>query len=617
MRIFVFRGGIIMKEKKLSLKQTLDNAFFALGLGLKFSKPIFFNIIFIAILGYFQWVFFSSVFMKNIVGSLDRGDDYRKILSYIGICGLLVGLMNLYQHYFENVTLPIELTRLYGKLYHMLFDKAKNVELSCYEDSDFYNRYTMAMDGADLRISDIVRRFWGIIFGSIATGFVFYLMFSIDRFAVIFILCPLIGNFVFGSIKNNYELKRYKEQVPGNKMMNYVSRVMYLPDYAKEMRLFGVYNLLKKQYSDATDNNVAAASKYAFRNAFVNFWKITFTFSVIFEGVLFYAIYRNLVTNSISLADLTIMTSMMVSMTWILIGLFDDIVNFMKDGVFINNLRGFLDYEEKIPEDYDGDKPDGFKILEFDKVSFSYSDEETIKDLSFTLREGEIAALVGHNGAGKTTIIKLLLRLYDPTSGVIRLNGRDIREYNLHAYRELFATTFQDFAIMGMSVKDNVLMGRHYDDEDRIVDSALKKAGIYDRIGRLEKGTAAVMTKEFDENGAVFSGGESQKLAVSRTFAKPAPVKIFDEPSSALDPIAEFELFNNIAKEGSDHTLLFISHRLSSVKHCDKVFMLEKGRIIEEGSHEELMALGGKYAKMYRRQANNYLAIEDEEGVAE
>ena len=605
------------KEKKLSLREVLDNAFYALKLGISFSKKIFFNIIFIAILGYFQWVFFSSVFMKNIVGSLDRGDDYRKILAYIGICGLSVGLINLYQHYFENVTLPVELTRLYGKLYHMLFDKARNVELSCYENSDFYNRYTMAMDGADQKISDIMRRFWGIIFGSIATGFVFSLMFSIDRFAVIFIICPLIGNFVFGSIKNRFEFVRYKEQVSGNKVMNYVSRAMYLPDYAKEMRLFGVYNLLKKQYTDATDRNVDIASKYAFKNAFVNFWKITFTFSVIFEGVLFYAIYRNLVTQSISLADLTIMTSMMVSMTWILIGLFDDIVNFMKDGVFINNLRGFLDYKEKIPEDYDGYVPDSFESLEFDNVSFSYTDEETIRNLSFTIRNGEVAALVGHNGAGKTTIIKLLLRLYDPTEGVIRLNGRDIREYNLHAYREIFATTFQDFTIMGMPIRDNVLMGRHYEDEERIVEDALRKSGVYDRVVRLEKGTRTVMTKEFDENGAVFSGGESQKLAVSRTFAKPAPVKIFDEPSSALDPIAEYELFNNIAKEGSNHTLLFISHRLSSVKHCDKVFMLEKGRIIEEGSHEELMSLGGKYAKMYRRQANNYLAIEDGEEVAE
>ncbi len=236
--------------------------------------------------------------------------------------------------------------------------------------------------------------------------------------------------------------------------------------------------------------------------------------------------------------------------------------------------------------------------------------------MSFTIREGEIAALVGHNGAGKTTIIKLLLRLYDPVSGVIRLNGRDIREYNLHAYRELFAVTFQDFCLFGITVMENVLMGRHYENDEQVAEDALKKAGVYEKVMSLPDGIHTVMTKEFDEHGAVFSGGESQKLAVARTFAKDSYVKIFDEPSSALDPIAEYELFQNIMKEGSDHTMFFISHRLSSVKKCDKVFMLEDGKLIEEGSHTELMALNGSYAKMYRRQAMNYLALETEEEVA-
>ena len=261
--------------------------------------------------------------------------------------------------------------------------------------------------------------------------------------------------------------------------------------------------------------------------------------------------------------------------------------------------------------------PEGkFETLEFDHVSFSYKEEETIKDLSFTIKEGEIAALVGHNGAGKTTIIKLLLRLYDPVSGVIRLNGRDIREYNLHAYRELFVVTFQDFSIFGLTVMENVLMGRHGENDEQVAADALKKAGMYDKVMSLPNGMHTVMTKEFDADGVVFSGGESQKIAVARTFAKDSYIKIFDEPSSALDPIAEYELFQNIMKEGSDHTMFFISHRLSSVKKCDMVFMLEGGRLIEEGSHTELMARNGSYAKMYRRQAMNYLALDTDEEVA-
>lgn len=348
----------------------------------------------------------------------------------------------------------------------------------------------------------------------------------------------------------------------------------------------------------------------------MSFWKNIFTFTAIFEGVLLYAVYRNLVTGSISLAQLTVMSSLMVAMTWILIRLFEDVMAIMKNGLFINNLRGFLEYEEEIPEDQKGIFPEKeFASLVFDNVCFSYKDEETIKNLSFTLCKGEIAALVGHNGAGKTTIVKLLLRLYDPVSGVIRLNGRDIREYDLHAYREMFATTFQDFAIMGMTIKENVLMGRHYEKEDELVAESLKRAGVYEKVQSLPRGFNTMMTKEFEEDGAVLSGGENQKLAVARTFAKDSPVKIFDEPSSALDPLAEYELFQNIMKEGRDHTMLFISHRLSSVKSCDKVFMLEGGRLIEEGSHRQLMELGGSYAQMYKKQAMNYLALNEGEEV--
>lgn len=606
-----------MKEKKLSLTETIKNDWYALKLGYSISRRLVVNAFFMRLAGYLEWVFFDAVFLREIVGALDENQSFGDIFSFILICGLIFALINLYTNYADNVILPLENTRLYGGIYRKLFAKARNVELSCYEDSDFYNRYTMAMDGADEKVSAVIISFWGVLVGAAATGAVFWFMFEIDHFAVLFIIFPLIGNFLFGNWKNKFGFKRYQEQAPNDKVLNYVNRTMYLPDYAKEVRLFHIFKLLKKQYHEATVKNVKAAVKYAFVNAHLNFWRITFTFTAIFEGVLLYAIYRHLVTGSISLAQLTVMSSQMVAMTWILIRLFEDVMAIMQNGMFINNLRGFLEYEEKIPEDQKGVLPEKeFESLVFDRVCFSYKDEETVKDLSFELKKGEIAALVGHNGAGKTTIVKLLLRLYDPSSGVIRMNGRDIREYDLHAYREMFAATFQDFSIMGMTIKENVLMGRHYENEDELVERSLKRAGVYEKVQSLPDGIHTMMTKEFDENGAVFSGGENQKLAVARTFAKDSPVKIFDEPSSALDPIAEFELFRNIMKEGREHTMLFISHRLSSVKNCDKVFMLESGRLIEEGSHKELMALGGSYAQMYQKQAMNYLALDEEEEAA-
>ncbi len=604
------------KKEKLSFAATMKNSWFALKLAAEICPSFIAHTFIMWLIGQSEWVFFDGVFMKVIVNALSEGREFSSILRFILICGAVFCLLAVYTMYVDNVVYPLKTNRLYGGIYKKLYAKAKNVELSCYEDPDFYNRYTMAMDGAEQKIASVIRGMIGAIIGAAASVSVFYMMYEIDHYAMLFIISPLIGNFIFGNLKNKYEYQRYKEQAPNEKVLNYVSRMMYLPDGAKEIRLSNVFSLMRKQYGEATVKNVKVADKYAFRNANMNFWRITFTFTVIFEGVLLYAIYRNRVTGSISLAELTIMTSLMVAMTWILIRVFENVMEVLKNGMFINNLKGFLEYEEKIPEDYDGEMPDrDFKSLEFKDVSFSYKDKEIIHKLSFRIDKGEIAALVGHNGAGKTTIIKLMLRLYDPDSGAILYNGKDIKTYNLKAYRDIFATTFQDFKLFGMTVKENVLMGRDYENEEELVKEALKKADVMDRIEELENGIDSVMTKEFDEDGCVLSGGESQKLAVARTFIKDAPMKIFDEPSSALDPIAEYELFNSIIGEGKYHTMLFISHRLSSVKNCDKVFMLEKGTLIEEGTHKELMGKNGSYAAMYKKQAMNYLAIENEEEV--
>ena len=604
-------------KDKLSFDVTVKNAWYAMILAAQICPGIIVHSFFLWLIGHGEWVFFDGVFMRVVVDALDQGLGFERIFRFILISGAVFCSCAVYTNYVENVVYPLETNRLFGGIYKKMYAKAKNVELRCYEDSDFYNRYTMAMDGAEEKITAIIRGILGAVIGAVAAVVVFYLMYEIDHYAILFILSPLVGNFIFGNLKNKYEFKRYQDQAPNEKVLNYVSRMMYLPDGAKEIRLSKVFELLKKQYREATEKNVKVAVKYAFANCSLSFWRITFTFTVIFEGVLLYAIYRNRVTGTISLAQLTIMTSLMVAMTWILIRVFENIMEILKNAMFINNLRNFLEYKEVIPEDQDGDMPGKeFESLEFKNVSFSYDDEkDTIKNLSFVIRRGETAALVGHNGAGKTTIIKLMLRLYDPGSGVILYNGKDIREYNLKAYRDVFATTFQDFKMFGMSVKENILMGRHFDDEEKRVADALKMAGVYDKVMSLKNGVDTMMTREFDEEGAVLSGGESQKIAVARTFAKEAPMKIFDEPSSALDPIAEYELFRNILKEAKDHTMLFISHRLSSVKDCDKVFMLEKGALIEEGTHSELIKAGAAYAQMYKKQAMNYLALENEEEV--
>lgn len=608
------------KKEKIGLLKAFQNNLYVMKLGNEISRSRVIHAFVTKSFYYFEWVFFTAYFLKHIVNALDTGRPAGEIFGYILGCGVLFFGINLYRDYKENVVVPLTDTQLYHGVYLRLYKKARNVELRCYENSDFYNRYTMAIDDAGTKVTAIIDSFFGIFTGIAAVVVVFYAMLEIAPLSVLFILSPMLGNFVFGTIWNRLLVERYQKNVPNDKVLNYVNRVMYLTDYAKEIRLSNVFRLLNHQYREATRKSVELADEYAFRTSLMDFLRVEFTFTIIFEGVLFYAIYENLVTGRISLAELTVMTSLMVSATWILIDLFEDIMNMVKNGMFISNLRTFLEYEETIPEDQDGiPAKEPFETLEFDHVSFSYQEEETIHDLSFCIKKGETIALVGHNGAGKSTIIKLMLRLYDPTSGVIRLNGIDIRKYHLHSYRELFATAFQDVCLFGVTVKDNILMGQKgsaQETSDEAVIEALKKAGVYDRIRKLPQGIHTMMTKEFDEEGAVLSGGESQKVAVARAFYKTCPIKIFDEPSSALDPIAEYELFQSIMRENERNTMIFISHRLSSVKDADCVLMLEHGTIIERGTHRELMELSGSYAQMYRKQAMNYMAVETVEGMA-
>lgn len=605
-------------KEKMGLLEALRNNLYVLKLGSGISRSRVVHAFFMKLFYYFDWIFFSAYFLKHIVNALDTGEEARSIFAFILVCGAVFFCINLYRDYVENVVVPLTDAKLYHGVYLRLYRKARNVELRCYENADFYNRYTMAMDDAGTKVTTIIDSFFGIFTGIVATVIVFYAMYEVSPLSVLFIASPLVGNFVFGSVWNRLLVERYQENVPNDKVINYVNRIMYLSDYAKEIRLSNVFRLLTRQYQDATKRSMELADRYAFRTGVMEFLKNVFTFSVIFEGVMLYAVYENLVTKHLSLAELTVMTSLMVSATWILIDLFEDIMNMIKNGMFIRNLRTFLEYREEIPEDQDGIVLTGsFETLEFDHVSFSYQKEETIRDLCFTIRKGESVALVGHNGAGKSTIIKLMLRLYDPTEGVIRLNGVDIRQYNLRSYRKLFATAFQDVCLFGMTVEENILLGEEAtpEREARVID-ALKKAGVYERIQRLPQGIHTMMTKEFDEDGAVLSGGESQKVAVARAFYRTCPVKIFDEPSSALDPIAEYELFQSMMEDGKHNAMVFISHRLSSVKNADHVLMLEQGQIVERGTHAELMKKEGNYAAMYRKQAMNYLAVDSVEGMA-
>ncbi len=597
-----------MELKKIN---SLKNNFYALSLVWKMCPRIIIFLALSKLLYYFGWLFYSAFFMRYVINALQNGETFSAIMIFIAITVAIFATMALYNSFVLGYIKPTSDTEVNKKLYQMLFKKSRNVELECFENSDFYDKYTLAMKNADNRIIETVDTFFGLFFGFIASIFAFIFMFQVDKFSVAFIFLPIIGNFYFRRLNSHIEYQRNKEMAPHNRRIDYINRIMYLKDYAKEIRLTNIFNLLKRQYTDAITGVADVTKKFVLKSAFFHWFYVMFTFTFIFEGLLIYGAYRTLVSETITLAQLAVITSMMVSTTWILIGFTDSVTASFKNGLFIDYLRTFLEYEEKIPEDYDGADPGNeIESIEFRGVGFAYKDIPVLKNLNMKFEGKKTYALVGHNGAGKSTIIKLLLRFYDPTEGEILLNGRNIKEYNLQKYRALFATAFQDNRMFSMSVADNVTLGENIpaEERDKIVTEALQLSGVYEKVMSLPQGINTTLTREFDDEGAVLSGGEFQKIVVSRAFARQCPIKVFDEPSSALDPIAEYKLFDNILKACKENTLLFISHRLSSVQNADHVFLLENGEVREEGTHRELMAKHGLYADMYEKQAENYLA---------
>lgn len=599
------------KDKKYaSLTQAVKNNLYIMGFALRICPARVLACGVRSGLDKFEYLFFSGYFLKKVLALIETGGSFQDILKFLGFTVGLFFLVFLYNGWYDNLLVPVTDVKIYQGLYRTLYQKAGNHDLACFEDSDFYNKYMMAMAQSDQRLIKTIDNLWQILIGTAAVAISWGMMIRIDRWVILFVIAPLIGNFVFANALNKLAYRIYEESVIFRRIADYVNRVIHLADYAKELRMTDIFHVMEKKQQDAEAGITGTMDKYRTKNILLGWGYLYFTFVIIFEGVIFYGAYRTMVSRTMPLSDFVILTSLMTSVSWILISYTKALLESMKNSLFIQNLRDFMAYEPTIPEDWDGAMPEKeIRSIEFRNVSFSYrSGRMTLKNISFTLEAGEACALVGYNGAGKSTLVKLLLRLYDPTEGEILVNGINIKDYNLRAYRSLFSAAFQDGKIFARSIRDNLLMGQKggEDTAHSSLWNALSQAGIDSVAKSLPKGMDTVLTREFDPQGVVLSGGQNQKLVAARAFFQDAPIRIFDEPSSALDPISEHALMENIQKDAHGRILLLISHRLSSVQNMEKIIVLKNGQISEQGTHSKLMEAGGEYAALYRMQAEQY-----------
>ncbi|MBP3325589.1 MAG: ABC transporter ATP-binding protein [Coprococcus sp.] len=563
---------------------------------------------------YLLEIYTSIIFFRYVFDSISDEANYYKIITFVGASLLLYMVINLYQLWYTKRFEPISDSAMYRNLAQLVFEKAVDVELACYDDADFYNKYTMAMADTEKRIKSVMDNTYSIVGSTIEAIIVYITLFSIDKWASLVGFFPIIANFVFAYFYNKLVFERYKENMPWFRERDYVNRVVYLKNYSNEFRMTNGYKIIRDTYFRAHENIFAVLKKYRRKLVFYHFSDMVFSFFFVLQGLLFYGAYRAMVTKSISISDFAVFSSIMTNATFSIRKISESLTQVINAGMYIDNFRSFLVYKNKLVESKSPVIPsEDIKSLEFRNVTFTYLGQKkpVIKNLSFIINKGEKVVFAGHNGAGKSTIIKLLMRLYDPDEGQILVNGIDIKEYDLDAYRNLFGVAFQDYQILAMTVAENVLM-RHKNDADteKIV-SALKASGVYDKICQLEGNIDAMLTNEFDDDGNVLSGGEYQKVAIARAFAKKSSIAVFDEPSSALDAISENNLYQNMKEYAKDKMVLYISHRLGLAVEADRVILFENGQVCESGQHSDLMQQDGKYADLFRKQAMNYV---DEQG---
>ena len=600
------------KPERLSLRRVLQNNLFMLGM-IRRAAPAYIFIDVILDLSWSVIEFFSGSFLlKVVVDHLGEGGDPMTLTWFIlGMFAIHITVF-FAQQAFWQIYAPISQRKLSMAIRTALYTQMRAVELSCYENPAYYEKYVKAMNEAEDRAFNVLwalERLFGQVFSLIANAL---LLWSIDPILMLFALIPFGVGFIRGK-RNKIAFKENEDIQKLAWKANYIQRGFYLQDYAKEMRLTGMSDKLLHDLDETTVEVERIKRKYGIRNASLDYVCRISHEVVTVLGACLYAVYATLVRGTVGVGDCIVVLNSIGSVSGYLQGLVTNLVSFHEHALYIENLRSFLDYEPKIKANPAGVVAQGGEIL-VENVKYRYegAETDTLHGVSLRIAPGEKIALVGQNGSGKSTFVKLLLHLYEPSEGSITMDGIPMNDHTLASWRGVFKPVFQDYSTFALSVAENILTRPMRKDPEgeaadrKLVEDALRQSGAYDRVMKMPHGMDTMLTREFDDKGEVLSGGEAQKIALARVFASDSPVVILDEPTSALDPVAEYQLFENMMKACTDRAVIFISHRLSSAVPADRIYLFEDGRVVESGTHRELMERGGHYADMFRKQAESY-----------
>jgi ATP-binding cassette subfamily B protein len=428
-------------------------------------------------------------------------------------------------------------------------------------------------------------------------------------------LVMAILNYWFTDIANKNLSSNTKELSDSFREKQYLTKDSTNPNYGKDIRMYNMGPWFREIGRNLTSNRMSVTKRIERKFLWANIINTFFLFIRDFGA--YFVLLGLVVSKEMDLTSFTFFIGIVSGFTVWMNGFTNALNEIRTCSVRINDYRNCIDVENEYDKIGDISLEDlSFPLeIEFDRVTYTYPEaqEPTIRNLSFKIHPHEKVAIVGLNGAGKTTLVKLICGLYRPDSGTIRVGEKDITKLNINTYMSLISVVFQDSEALAFNIESNISCQKtSCIDKDKLKDS-IQKAGLDEKVSKLPNREETFITQIFDPSGIRLSGGETQKLMLARSLYKDSPILILDEPTAALDPIAEEELYLKYKELVKDSTSLFISHRLSSTKFCDRIFLLDQGDIIEEGSHKDLMKLNGEYKKLFDIQSQYYKEENDEE----
>ncbi len=587
-----------MKKERTSFGEILKNNVYMIKAVYRTdAKYILFTFLLRVISG-LRTSFLYVYLLGMVLYCVENKKEGTYILCFLALSTLPLAAAFAMEAYYNHVFQPIHRERISCQLQGRFFEKLQRADMSNYDLAETYTTITLANDEITVRPLAVVDNIFRGIECFVAT--VAIIVGTISAGWFVFGIC--IVSFLAGILITNLRSKRivqYDEAIKvKDKKLSLLHRLLYLPEYAKDNRLSHIHDVFLAEYNAVIEEKEAItesggrqiARLYLLQSMFCNAFCIDFVIPLCLSVVI-------LVFGHLSVSAFVVAINASAQIQLRLDDLTEAVSEFLKNGRFTERIRNIEKIKCDIEKSTEGHPVSGMQKISLQNVSFFYPGGTLgLSEINLDIRRGEKIAIVGSNGSGKSTLIKILLRFYDPTSGKVLQNNMNIKEYDIAAYRSQFGTIFQDFNIYATTVRNNICMGDEVN-EDRI-NEALNDAGLSKDITDLD----VQLTREFDENGTLYSGGLLQRLALARVFYEDYDMIIMDEPTAALDVFFERKFYDILFNKLKEKTIIFVSHRLSSVTSCDKILYMEKGRITEEGTHDYLMKLNGGYCKLFNAQ---------------